>query len=502
MTALVNLSLVYLFNVINKSGAVWRHGDTVHYVVHIDRMVTGLAVFAREHLPEWSMKIADFTTLSAEAMVFVCIASWRARKITRPLAMALMFGLHATFGLMMRLGPFSWFLIGWSTTLLLPVHLDAIRRFWLRRSARVVVGIDAGSPVAMTFARVARRLDGYERITFRAAPEGALVAVRREDADGWETEPRAMLALVAQALPLGRFVYALPRWLGGTTLFAAMLKRSAAFERFFGLDLGPGRASGSPAPLRARIQRWLVYPREALIAYLALCATMQVYLENKAFPKTLPPEVKEGQELDAQEAKGLALLKRILGGRVITLKPDPPPVFLSTTINYPRTFQGWGMFAPNPIQEDGVLAVDAVTIDGRHVDPLTGEAPDLDLTDSRGEGLSQLRQDYGNRIRLDRNQYYREGLKEYLMRWHEETGHPNDELVAFDVYWVRDRCPKPGSDKPYDGDAVPLLTWRKAGFRPPPGFPKISLPPRVRSAEKWDEPKVAPRRIMERPVSP
>jgi hypothetical protein len=88
------------------------------------------------------------------------------------------------------------------------------------------------------------------------------------------------------------------------------------------------------------------------------------------------------------------------------------------------------------------------------------------------------------------------------MRWHEETGHPNDELVAFDVYWVRDRCPKPGSDKPYDGDAVPLLTWRKAGFRPPPGFPKISLPPRVRSAEKWDEPKVAPRRIMERPVSP
>jgi hypothetical protein len=147
------------------------------------------------------------------------------------------------------------------------------------------------------------------------------------------------------------------------------------------------------------------------------------------------------------------------------------------------------MFSPNPISDDGVLAIDAYTLGGRRVDPLTGKAPDLDLTDSRGEGLSQLRQDYGNRIRLDRNQVYRDKLRDYLLRYHERTGRPDDELVAFDVYWVRDKCPRPGSDRPYDGEAVPIYTWRKPKYVAPLTGLRIPPSPKVRSAEKPDEKK-------------
>src|SRR5262249_27833678 len=38
LLAIVNLSAVYLFNVVNKSGAIWKRGETVHYVLHLDRM--------------------------------------------------------------------------------------------------------------------------------------------------------------------------------------------------------------------------------------------------------------------------------------------------------------------------------------------------------------------------------------------------------------------------------------------------------------------------------
>src|SRR4029079_14871708 len=133
------------------------------------------------------------------------------------------------------------------------------------------------------------------------------------------------------------------------------------------------------------------------------------------------------------------------------------PKIVEMTIQYPRLFQGWGMFAPNPIQEDGSLSLDAWTLDGRHIDPLTGDAPDLDLTDARGLGLNQIWQDYFNRIRLDRNKVYRDGLKEYLLRWHEETGRPEDKLVAFDVYWLRDQCPRPGETKPYNLEKLAIL---------------------------------------------
>jgi hypothetical protein len=162
------------------------------------------------------------------------------------------------------------------------------------------------------------------------------------------------------------------------------------------------------------------------------------------------------------------------------------------TINYPRIFQGWGMFAPNPITEDGILVIDAYSVDGRRFDPYNGGEPLLDITHARGLAISQLRQDYGNRIRLDGNEHYRAGMIEWLSHYQEATGNPNDEIVAFDVYWVRAKCPIPGSNKMYDNDAVPIYTWRKPGYRRPPELPPLPPQPRTRSAEKWDQPAVAP----------
>jgi hypothetical protein len=155
---------------------------------------------------------------------------------------------------------------------------------------------------------------------------------------------------------------------------------------------------------------------------------------------------------------------------------------MEATIVYFRIFQGWGMFAPNPITDDGILAVEAWTIDGRRIDPFTGRTPDLDLTDARGMGMGQLMQDYFNRIRFDRNKVFRQGLREYLERHHLRTGRPEDELVAFDVYWIRDQCPKPGSLKAYKNETIAILTWRKPGFTPPAGFPQIPREPKVESA--------------------
>jgi hypothetical protein len=104
------------------------------------------------------------------------------------------------------------------------------------------------------------------------------------------------------------------------------------------------------------------------------------------------------------------------------------------------------------------------------------------LTDARGLGLGQIRQDYWNRIRFDRNKVFRQGLREYLLRWHEETGRPEDELVAFDVYWLRDQCPLPGQTTPYKHEKIAILTYRKPGFRPGPGKPPLPPELKVESA--------------------
>lgn len=456
LLATLNLGTIYYFNVVNKSGQIWRRGETVHYVLHLDRMITGLAVVLREALPLWVMRPLTWSVLVVEAMLFALILSPYGRRITRPLAMAGMWALHGSFGVMMRLGPFSWFMIAWSFLLLTPLQWEGLERWYRRRAEARVVVYDGASPLAFAVARLLSRLDGLELLRFEPAQgEGGArpeLLAARDPGSGQVFTGAAALREIAQALPGGRLGWPV---LSALTLgllpraFAAASARREGVARFFGLTLPPRAraAPHAPSPLAEKLGRARRFAREAVLAYLGLCALSQAINENKSVP---------------------ALLKH------------EQPWFVRATLSYPRMFQGWGMFAANPITDDGVIAVDAITVDGRHVDPFTGEAPDLDLTDARGLGLGQIRQDYFNRIRFDGNKVFRkpQGLQEWILRYHERTGRPEDEIVAFDVFWVRDQCPRPGERRPYNNENIPILSYRRAGYQPRPGLPP--LPPALK----------------------
>jgi hypothetical protein len=145
------------------------------------------------------------------------------------------------------------------------------------------------------------------------------------------------------------------------------------------------------------------------------------------------------------------------------------PEWIVATVNTFRLLEGWGMFAPEPPYEDGHVVVDGRTKDGRKLDPFTGEEPDFDPYTTTGWGHQQFWCDYNNRIRFDWHVPNRQHLREYLRRRHEYTGRPEDELVAFDVWWVQDKSPKPGEQR---GDPLPpekLVSYghvRDSGARP------------------------------------
>lgn len=457
LVVLLNIAVIYYFNVVNKSGLLWRNGTTVHYVLHLDRMVTGIAVFFREHMPLPLMQLSTWSVLVVEAFILMLILAPEGRRITRPLAMMLMTGLHGSFGVMMRLGPFSWFMIGWSFLFPQAVHWDIVNRWYTKRSRAWIVVYDRRSALAFFLCRLFARFDNCERLQFEQSAEGddapPLVKVRDANTND-ELTDRAAIVEIIRALPGGRFFWPVCRvvtfGLVGI-LLDYVVRRRETVARAWGLDRqGRGRTmSSEPSPFVTRLSRVRGGMREVVVGWFFLCAVSQTINENKAVPQFLK---------------------------------HTQPWAVQATIGYPRMYQGWGMFAPNPISDDGSVSIDAITIDGRHVDPFTGEAPDLDLTDARGLGLGQIRQDYWNRIRFDRNKGFRQGLKEYLLRWHEETGRAEDELVAFDVYWLRDQCPLPGQTQPYKHEKIALLTYRKPGYRPAPGKPLLPPEPKVESA--------------------
>ncbi|HEY4119429.1 MAG TPA: HTTM domain-containing protein, partial [Byssovorax sp.] len=442
----LNLAAVYFFNVVNKSGGIWRSGETVHYVLWLNRMVTGVAVVARSLMPFWLTRVFTWTVLSVEALLPMLILSPFGRRKTRPLAFVLLAGLHTAFGVMMRLGPFSWYLVGWGVLLFGPENWAALERWHRARERPRAVVLARGSALAFHLGRLLARLDAYELLRFEESPahdaSPQLVRVILDDGRALPTgdgggagiDGKAAARAIAAALPLGRWLFPAARVLSLGLLdlaisfvFDASPARRDAIARALGITTHARglEADATVSPLRRRVRFGLAIVREIAVAWLVVCAFLQALVDNKSVPAWL--------------------------------KPKDLPAAFHATLGYPRMFQGWGMFAPNPITDDGSITVDAVTIEGRHVDPFTDEKPELDLTKSDGLGLSQIRQDYFNRIRLDRNKHYRDGLRTWLLAYPERTGRREDEIVSFDVYWVRDMCPRPGGKKPYDNKLIAIL---------------------------------------------
>lgn len=460
---LANFAVIYVFNAVNKYGMIWRKGLTVWYVLHIDRMATGIAVFVREQVPYWATWLMSHATLVIEAVIVMTILWPRGRRWSRPLAMVLVLLLHTSFGVVFRLGPFSWFMIGWSSVLMMPVHWEALARWYRARAVPTTVLFDPSSGLGFQLARLVSRLDRTSLVTFAASEAGPWLAV---EARGARHDGHKALLAITRALPAGRWLLPASRVVSLGLLDAAFVvvaRHHAWIGRVIGAaslaDARPKPASGlhgedAQAGLAAWWGRWRRRLREAVLVYLLLSSVSQALNENKSIPEPL--------------------------------KHTQPKV-VRATMGYPRIFQGWGMFSPNPVQEDGYLTVDAVTIDGRHVDPFTGVEPDMNLSDARGMAAGQIVQDYANRIRLDQNRPFRKGLTEWISRHHVRTGRQQDEIVAFNAYWLRDQNPEPGFLVPTDHEQLCIASWRKARHRPAPGLEPLPPLCTVVSAESRKE---------------
>lgn len=453
----LNFALIYIFNVVNKYGSTWRKGLTTHFVLHIDRMVTLPAVWLRELLPFWVTQVASWLVLVVEALIVMTLLWPKNRLVARPTAWVLIILLHATFGILMRLGPFSWFMIGFSTITVLACHWEWLAARHARSTPTVTLSFDPSSGLAWWLCRVLKRLDANERLVFAEA-EGERFSASQGDT---HVSGAAAVWTAARALPGARQLLPPLRLLSLGLLDAAVVlvvRQAPRVSRFFALD-APSRSFkhvDTPSPMRRRVSSWLFVVHEAVVVYLVICAASQVVNENKSIPKALKHKA---------------------------------PAFIRATVGYPRIFQGWGMFAPNPIRDDGVVAVDAITIDGRHIDPFSGDVPDLNLSDARGTGLDQIEQDYFNRIRLDRNKTFRAQMEHWITSYHLETGRPEDEIVFFNAYWLQDHNPEPGSLEPYDHEMRCIHSYMKRGYRPAPPLEKLPPKCKVVSAEKKDDDK-------------
>ena len=79
--------------------------------------------------------------------------------------------------------------------------------------------------------------------------------------------------------------------------------------------------------------------------------------------------------------------------------------------------------------DDGTIVVDAITVDGRRVDPFSIHFPDYslrppnyDLLHAKSFAYNQIWSDYFNRMHMPANTSYRKPMKQFMFALPERTG--------------------------------------------------------------------------------
>lgn len=176
-------------------------------------------------------------------------------------------------------------------------------------------------------------------------------------------------------------------------------------------------------------------------------------------PRVEPSEavLKLRSRLAVLREAAAALLIALLLGEVVLDNPavtkarrGREPESMNAAASYLQFAQSWGMYAPEADKIDVNVYVDAVTVDGRHVDPFN-EAASPNAPRPGPRIPSRLGQDNlycAYALRIADTPDYHQAFGEWILRYAERTGRERDRIVSFEAFEVRDEAPLPGGREP------------------------------------------------------
>jgi predicted DCC family thiol-disulfide oxidoreductase YuxK len=192
----------------------------------------------------------------------------------------------------------------------------------------------------------------------------------------------------------------------------------------------PAPVEPAPAPVRRQARRLLTALREGAVLAMIITMVSETLFINAAVPHFLKHE---------------------------------QPLWIKRLVAYPRFIQAWSMFASDAPMTDLNTVVDAVTVDGRHVDPYSEAAGRYP---NPGRWQIPVRMDNDSLIfnysgRIPDNPAYHNAFQDWVLKYPERTGRPEDRIVQFDAYFVEDDSPPVGELQPRNVRSRLFLSWPK-----------------------------------------
>jgi predicted DCC family thiol-disulfide oxidoreductase YuxK len=458
LALLLQAVVIYAFNAIQKGGANWLDGSAVHFALHQDRMVTALGVWARENAPPAAIRAFTYAALGIEAAAPILLVLPVKSGSTRRLAAILLCSLHVGFALFLNLGVFVPSMIAYLPNFLSGRDFDAVEAWWRRRiGRRRTVIFDADCGFCFWIVRTLAHLDRAGRLTFVGNDETAKIPkdvpldlldktiLVIDESSGRRSTRAAAIAQALSCLPAG-FLLAglmslpLVRQLANV-VYDAIANRRTRISTLLGMAAcgvpSVARKGSEPeekkpaAPFRRWVRARVAPLRELTVVILLILSGSQLLTENYVFA---------------------------------AIRPSTRRDFIVAAVEYLQLFQGWFMFAPTAPTSDEAIFVDAVTRDGRHVDPFNEVASStaaLSIPWTRVPtrlGQDSYFCDYAQRIAGNRN--YHQAFLEWIIAYPSRTGRAGDAIVSFEAFHVVDESPPLGEREPRNARVEKFLSYR------------------------------------------
>jgi hypothetical protein len=489
-----NFAVIYFFNCVHKHGVTWRDGSAVHWVLWQNRINTIWAAWLRMHEPSWFSPASTWMTLALEALLPIWLLVPIHSKWTRRAAILSVFSLHSMISLLMTLGPFSYSMMSFSL-LLLSEHdwADAKRLLPIRR--RFVVFYDVSSLRHHLFARVLARLDLRRALEFadsRTAPAFAdLPASLRSEIAGrpfvlWQRPAARVRAEPAAAQPAASIEADASTSASAEALATAeTASREAPTPSVAATAVGAASTTWTGFEGAARAVAAL--PLGFLYAWVLRIPPVSSWIASAV--NNAAPGEDASDDVDPPYAPSPAALFKAhalrVSGEVLAVVffavivvqigvdnwaiPDryrikKRPEIQREIVEYLRVPQGWSMFSPDAPRDDGTVVIDAILSDGTHIDPRKQRPPDFEAAFNGPWFDDQQWCDWDLRMRFDGNRHLHPYFRDYIFRLDKfRSWKQSAKITSFEVYWVNNAAPPPGSTRPYNITKQLLFT---GGNRP------------------------------------
>ena len=418
--SLLQLSIIYFFNYINKSGSIWEEGSSLYYFYKLDTFLTPVGNFVNEFslMPLWLSKFLTSLTLHLEMLVPFLILMPFFSIWTRRFSFITMAGFHIVVGVSLYIGMFSWIMVTALLLLFSARDIDLLRKLVKRMSSGpYTIFYDSDCGFCHQVARIIRRMDLFGHLTWAGKdwkgnkPDGLdeltdSTIVAWDESSGEIFTRHIAFSKIIGSIPFG-FIDAWILRLPGIShlsgfIYDLISRNRTSISKFFGYSACniPTKSSKEKAPAasyeQSTSQKLCFFTIETfktiVVSVLIVAAVSYSLAKNDGFRDWM---------------------------KAHEYKPFKINYKLNQISKQTRMIQRWNMFAPNVPRSFSWVVIEATLKDGTVMDLLTGEEPVYDKLSYRETfpfvDNSQFWRKYLGRIAKKNYKRYRPQLKKTLL---------------------------------------------------------------------------------------